>query len=75
MYVQFTSCVYGDTLKISTHFQSAPLHKKVKYFIKDFFGKCDQIGRKLRIWSHLLDKSLMENFIFVQWTPMQLASS
>ena len=28
------------------------------FFIKDFFGKCDQI------WSHLLKKSLMENFIF-----------
>ena len=24
----------------------------------------DQIRRKLRIWSHLLKKSLMENFIF-----------
>ena len=27
-----------------------------------FFSKCDQI-RKLQIWSHLLKKSLMENFI------------
>ena len=36
------------------------------FSIKDFFGKCDQIRRKLRIWSHLLKKSLMENFIFVQ---------
>ena len=26
--------------------------------------KCDQIRRKLQIWSHLLKKSLMENFIF-----------
>ena len=32
--------------------------------IKDFFNKCDQIRRKLRIWSHLLKKSLMKNFIF-----------
>ena len=32
--------------------------------IKDFFSKCEQICRKLRIWSHLLKKSLMENFIF-----------
>ena len=31
---------------------------------KDFFSKRDQIRRKLRIWSHLLKKSLMENFIF-----------
>ena len=34
--------------------------------MKDFFGKCDKIRRKLRIWSHLLEKSLMENFIFLQ---------
>ena len=38
--------------------------QKMKFSIKDFFGKCDQIHRKLRIWSHLLEKSLMENFIF-----------
>ena len=30
----------------------------------DFFSKCDQICRNLQIWSHLLKKSLMENFIF-----------
>ena len=38
--------------------------QKMKSPIKDFFSKCDQIRRKLRIWSHLLKKSLMENFIF-----------
>ena len=37
---------------------------KNEFSIKDFFSKCDQIRRKLRIWSHLLKKSLMENFIF-----------
>ena len=36
---------------------------KMKFFIKDFFSKCDQIRKKLQIWSHLLKKSLMENFI------------
>ena len=36
----------------------------MKFSIKDFFSKCDQIRRKLRIWSHLLKKTLMENFIF-----------
>ena len=35
----------------------------MKFFIKDFFSKCDQILRKLRIWLHLLKKSLMENSI------------
>ena len=38
--------------------------QKMKFFIKDFFSKCDQICRELRIWSHLLKKSSMENFIF-----------
>ena len=38
--------------------------QKMKFSIKYFSGKCDQICRKLRIWSHLLEKSLMENFIF-----------
>ena len=36
----------------------------MKFSIKNFFCKFDQIRRKLRIWSHLLKKSLMENFIF-----------
>ena len=36
----------------------------MKFSIKDFFNKCDQIRRKMRIWSHLLEKSLTENFIF-----------
>ena len=36
----------------------------MNFCIKDFFRKCDQIRRKLRIWSHLQEKSLMENFIF-----------
>ena len=35
--------------------------------IKDFFSKCDQIRRTLRIWSHLLKKYLIEDFmVFVQ---------
>ena len=37
--------------------------QKIKFSIKDFFSKCDQIRRKLRIWSHLLKKSLTENCI------------
>ena len=31
--------------------------QKMKFSIKDFFSV-------LRIWSHLLEKSLMENFVF-----------
>ena len=31
--------------------------QKRKFSINDFFSKCDQIRRKLQIWSHLLKKS------------------
>ena len=40
--------------------------QKMRFSIKDFFSKCDQIRSFLRIWSHLLKKSLMENFIFCE---------
>ena len=51
--------------------------QKINFSIKDFPSKCDQIHRKLQIWSHLLKKSLMKNFIFcavvisklVRWKP------
>ena len=36
----------------------------MKFSIKDFSSKCDQIRSALRIWSYLLEKSLMENFVF-----------
>ena len=38
--------------------------QKMEFSIKDFFSKCDQIRRKLRTWSHFLEKFLMEYFIF-----------
>ena len=34
----------------------------MNFSIKDFFSKCKQIRRKLRIWSHLLKESRVENF-------------
>ena len=41
--------------------------QKMKFSIKDFFSKCDQIRRKLRIWSHLLKKSLTQIWVS-NWT-------
>ena len=38
--------------------------QKMKFSIKDLFSKCHQIRRRLRIWSHLLNKALMKNVIF-----------
>ena len=34
--------------------QNAPTAQKMKFSIRDFSSKCDQIHRTLRIWSHLL---------------------
>ena len=55
------------------------LHKEMKFSINDFFNKCDQIRSFLRIWSHLLKKSVMENFILYavligQLNPIQWAA-
>ena len=36
----------------------------MKFSIKGFVSKCYQIRSFLRIWSYLLEKLLMENFIF-----------
>ena len=36
----------------------------MKFSVKDFSSKCDQIRSFLRIWAHLLKESLMESFIF-----------
>ena len=48
--------------------------QKIKFSIKDIFSECDQIGRKLQIWSHCWKKSLMENFFFscsARYKPQQ----
>ena len=37
--------------------------QKMKFPMKGFFSKCDQIRSFLWIWSHLLKKSFMENLI------------
>ena len=47
----------------------------MKFSIKDFFSKCDQIYRKLRIWSRLLKKSLIEHFIIFTVSPVFLVNS
>ena len=41
--------------------------------MKNFSSKCDQIRVKLRILSHLLEKSLMENFIFCAVSVVSLS--
>ena len=56
----------GNFLQSGMHSPSCDTRftaQKMKFSIKDFFSKCDQI-RSLLIWSHLLKKSLIENFVF-----------
>ena len=52
--------VYGVGMNLKSHHCT-----KNGDFIKDFFSKPDQISKKLRMWSHLLKKSLMRNLIFL----------
>ena len=44
----------------------SPTAQKMKFSIKEFFSKCDQIQSFLWILSHLMKKSLMETSFFVQ---------
>ena len=46
---------------------------RMKFSIEDFFSKSDQIRRKLQIWSHLLKKSSIENFIFCTVYPQRIS--
>ena len=43
--------------------------QKMKFSVKDFFSKCDQICSFLRVWSDLLKKSLEENIFFYAVNP------
>ena len=60
-------CVYALTvgdLNVNAA-KGAGAAQKMKFSVTDFSSECDQTaGRKLRIWSHLLEKSIMENFNF-----------
>ena len=40
----------------------------MKFSIKDFFSKCDQIRKELQIWPRLLKKTLMKTSFLVQYS-------
>ena len=54
----------GESFTKHTEFHTIFTSPKLKFSVKDFFNKCDQIQNQNQIWSHLLKKFLMENFIF-----------
>ena len=39
--------------------QASNTARKIKFSIIDLFSKCDQIRRKMQIWSHLLKKEIV----------------
>ena len=43
--------MFNQWFLIASHFHNA---QEMKFFIRDFFSKCDQTA----VWSHLLKKSL-----------------
>ena len=47
----------------------------MKFSMNDFFSTDNQMCSFLRIWSHLLQKYLMENFIFCAVTKFEVFSS
>ena len=58
--------MYSKLRRKSNHYGSFILftEQKLKFSLKKFFSKCDQICSFLRILSHLQKKSLMESSIF-----------
>ena len=58
-HIFITSCLYES---LGTIFISVKITaQNMKFSIKDFFSKFDQIRSLLQIWSHLLKKSLTKN--------------
>ena len=52
----YTSCILSCKCLSTVTMNTA---QKIKFSIKDVFSKGDQIRSFLRIWSHLLKKSLI----------------
>ena len=62
--VSFFMIVSFSKLRLVLFLLKSFTAQKMKFSVKDFFSKCDQICSFQRIWSHLLKKPLMGNFIF-----------
>ena len=62
IYLSIYLSIFIDIIRVLSDYRNHCI--KMRFSIKDFFIKCYQICRKLRIWSQLLKKFLMENFNF-----------
>ena len=74
------SCAF--VMATQNNFKAFYTVQKMKFSIKDFFSKSEHVTKSAGncgIWSRLLKKSLMENFIFVKcyhgYTEAYLGSS
>ena len=56
--------LFSSSLKFSLYLLAQIDAQKINFFVKNWFSKCEHIRIKLRIYSHLLNKSFRENFIF-----------
>ena len=73
-HINISLMVLSKAFEILNHFLFlANTVQKIKFSIKDFFSKCDQICSFLRTWSHLLKKFLVENFIFCAVTVKRVS--
>ena len=54
----------SSSQKFSAYILALIQAQKMNFSVKNFFSKCEHIRIKLRIYSHLLNKFLTENFIF-----------
>ena len=67
-----TTCILDPIKNICKHEKGQNTAQKIKFSIKDFFSKCDQILRKLWIWSHLLKKSLIQKLFRCELAKISL---
>ena len=61
LYKTQKSCMRGLVISALKLYYTA---QKMKFSIKVFLSKCDQICNKLRIWSNFLEKFFTENFLY-----------
>ena len=57
---------WATSWKLKKPFVYASTTQKIKFSIKSFFNKCDQIRSFLQIWWYLLKKLLIQNIIFME---------
>ena len=67
---KYLHCQQKTIIRFSCHdaaFKNSTLWFLLRFSIKDFFSKWDQICWKLLIWSHLLNQSFMKKFFFINF--------